>query len=44
LDENLGSLQVELTTENIKKIKESLTSITIQGDRYSKALTTLANR
>jgi hypothetical protein len=44
LDENLGSLQVELTTEDIKKIEESLTSITIQGDRYSKALTTLANR
>jgi hypothetical protein len=42
LDENLGSWQVELTTENIKKIEESLT--TIQGDRYSKALTTLANR
>jgi aryl-alcohol dehydrogenase-like predicted oxidoreductase len=44
LDENLGALDVKLTTEDLAKINEALSAITIQGDRYSKALTALANR
>jgi aryl-alcohol dehydrogenase-like predicted oxidoreductase len=44
LDENLGALEVKLTTEDLAKINEALLAITIQGDRYSKALTALANR
>lgn len=44
LDENLGALGVKLTTEDLAKINEALSVITIQGDRYSKALTALANR
>ena len=44
LDENLDALEVKLTTEDLAKINEALSAITIQGDRYSKALTALANR
>ena len=38
------ALEVKLTTEDLAKINEALSAITIQGDRYSKALTALANR
>jgi hypothetical protein len=38
------ALEVKLTTEDLAKINEALSVITIQGDRYSKALTALANR
>ena len=36
--------EVKLTTEDLAKINEALSAITIQRDRYSKALTALANR
>lgn len=38
------AFEVKLTTEDLAKINEALSAITIQGDRYSKALTALANR
>ena len=38
------ALEIKLTTEDLAKINEALSAITIQGDRYSKALTALANR
>ena len=34
MEENLGSLKVKLTAEELKKIREMLDSITIVGDRY----------
>ena len=37
------ALEVKLTTEDLAKINEALSATTIQGDRYSKALTALAN-
>lgn len=36
LQENLGSTSVELTTEDLSKIKESLRQIEIVGERYPK--------
>ncbi|MGB0296986.1 MAG: hypothetical protein ACPHP9_01220 [bacterium] len=38
------AFEVKLTTEDLAKINEALSAIRIQGDRYSKALTALANR
>ena len=38
------ALEIKLTTEDLAKINEALSATTIQGDRYSKALTALANR
>ena len=38
------ALKIKLTTEDLAKINEALSATTIQGDRYSKALTALANR
>ena len=38
------ALEVKLTAEDLAKINEALSAIQIQGDRYSKALTALANR
>ena len=38
------ALEVKLTAEDLAKINEALSAIRIQGDRYSKALTALANR
>ena len=37
------ALEIKLTTEDLAKINEALSAITIQGDRYSKALTALAH-
>ena len=37
------AFEVKLITEDLAKINEALSAITIQGDRYSKALTALAN-
>ena len=37
------AFEVKLTIEDLAKINEALSAITIQGDRYSKALTALAN-
>ena len=37
------AFEVKLTTEDLAKINEALSAITIQGDRYSKALTALAH-
>ena len=34
LDENIGSLAIELTPDNLRDIKGAISKITIQGDRY----------
>ena len=38
------ALEVKLTTDDLAKINAALLAVKIQGDRYSKALTALANR
>lgn len=44
LDENIGSLAITFTPENLQAIDQALSQITIQGDRYAKALNTLVSR
>ncbi|WP_341874528.1 aldo/keto reductase [Paenibacillus cellulositrophicus] len=34
LEENLGAVDVELTTEELRDLNESLSKIEIKGDRY----------
>jgi aryl-alcohol dehydrogenase-like predicted oxidoreductase len=34
LDENLGAANVELSTEDLARIRESVEAITVMGDRY----------
>jgi aryl-alcohol dehydrogenase-like predicted oxidoreductase len=36
LDENMGALAVELTSEDLREIENALSKITIHGDRYPK--------
>jgi aryl-alcohol dehydrogenase-like predicted oxidoreductase len=38
LDENIGAVTVELTSEDLREIESAASKITIQGDRYPKAL------
>jgi len=38
LQENVGAVSVELTAEDLKKIEESASQITIHGERYPKDL------
>jgi aryl-alcohol dehydrogenase-like predicted oxidoreductase len=38
LDENLGSLAVELTPDDLRAIESAISKITVQGDRYPKEL------
>lgn len=44
LDENLGSLAVEFTPDDLRKIKSSISKITVQGDRYPQDLAKQAGR
>jgi aryl-alcohol dehydrogenase-like predicted oxidoreductase len=44
LEENIGSVTVHLSSEDLKDIDKALSAITIQGDRYSKELAQLAKR
>jgi aryl-alcohol dehydrogenase-like predicted oxidoreductase len=38
LDENMGSLAIQLTAEDLREIDEAASNITLQGDRYPEAL------
>lgn len=44
LDENLGALNVALTSDDLKKIDDAVSKINIQGDRYSEAAQKMINR
>lgn len=44
LEENIGSLSVELTPEDLQNIDRALSQITILGDRYSKEMSSLTGR
>jgi aryl-alcohol dehydrogenase-like predicted oxidoreductase len=44
LVENIGSVSVELTTEDLQQIQEAVTKIAIQGDRYQAAAQKMINR
>lgn len=44
LDENLASLQVELTPEDLSEIESAAAAITIQGARYPEAYAKLSGR
>jgi aryl-alcohol dehydrogenase-like predicted oxidoreductase len=43
-NENIGSVTVELTTEDLKQIQEATSKIAIQGDRYQAAAQKMINR
>jgi len=44
LNENIGSVSVELTTADLQQIEEAASKITIQGDRYQPAAQKMINR
>lgn len=44
LEENLGGADVELTTDDLKAIRDTVSAIVIQGDRYPAQLQSLASR
>ena len=44
LDENIGAAAVELKPDDLREIESALSEITIQGDRYSQALTKMTGR
>lgn len=44
LEENLGAMKVELTTEELKEINIALSKLKVQGDRYSGGSAKLINR
>ena len=44
LEENLGGASVELTPENLAGIKDVLSTIEVQGARYSARMQKMMNR
>ena len=44
LDENIGSLAVEFTPEDLKEIARAISEITVLGDRYPEELSKLTGR
>ena len=44
LEENLGAVNVELTTDDLRTIEEASASIVIQGDRYNAAAQSTIDR
>jgi aryl-alcohol dehydrogenase-like predicted oxidoreductase len=44
LDENLGALSVELTSEDLREIDEAASKITVQGNRYPERLEAMTGR
>lgn len=44
LDENIGALAVEFTSDDLREIESAFSQITIQGDRYPKELEKQAGR
>ena len=44
LEENLGAVNVQLTTDDLAQIESALANLTIEGDRYPAALQQMTNR
>jgi aryl-alcohol dehydrogenase-like predicted oxidoreductase len=44
LDENIGAVGVELTSDDLRQIESALSEITIQGDRYPQNLNRMSGR
>ena len=44
LDENIGALAVELTSDDLQEIESAFSKITVQGDRYPEKLKQMAGR
>jgi len=44
LDENIGSLAIELTPDDLQEIKSAISKITVQGDRYPEDLKQMTGR
>ncbi|UCD41993.1 MAG: aldo/keto reductase [Chloroflexota bacterium] len=44
LEENLGAVAVELTSDDLQKIESAISEITVQGDRYPKDLMKMSGR
>jgi len=44
LDENIGAVAVELTSDDLREIKTAISRITVQGDRYPEDLKKMTNR
>ena len=44
LDENIGSVEVELTLDDLNEIERAASKITVQGARYPEALEKLTGR
>ncbi len=44
LDENIGSLSVELTADDLREIESAISMITVQGDRYPAELKQMTGR
>jgi len=44
LDENIGALAVELTSNDLQEIESAFSKITVQGDRYPEKLKQMAGR
>jgi aryl-alcohol dehydrogenase-like predicted oxidoreductase len=44
LDENIGAVAVELTTDDLREIESALSKITVQGDRYPKEMAKMSGR
>jgi hypothetical protein len=38
LEENIGAVNVELTSDDLREIESATSKITIQGERYPEAL------
>lgn len=44
LDENIGAIAVELTSDDLREIEDALSKITVQGARYPQDIERLINR
>lgn len=44
LDENIGAVAIELTTNNLREIEQAAAQITVQGERYPEKLERLTGR
>jgi aryl-alcohol dehydrogenase-like predicted oxidoreductase len=44
LEENLGAVDVELTTDDLDEIERALASVSIRGHRYSEAAQRMIDR
>jgi len=44
LEENMGSVDIELTADDIREIESATATITVQGDRYPEELMRMTGR